>query len=233
MLIKHTGEIVREARLEDSLAKTGSGSEPQAWHFKTYNDAANYGIELVWPYEDLTIDPQNGPDFEYYTKLSEHFFGIVFPGYIQVPENHNLFIFQHHTHSVAWNMPRPISQMIEYDWWPLSPQVIFEIPSEPSAFIQNKPFAQAMAIPRRTYTVKEMTKEERKERELAAQYLEQHREEYVTRKMEHEGYAEQDNAYETLMHKQRASELPQAIKDQQHRSYSISKMGLGSGLPSI
>lgn len=217
MLIKHTGEMVREAQLDSSLAKTGSEHRPQAWHFKTYDDAANYGIELLWPYEDLTIDPKNDPDFEYYTKLSDHFFGVIFPGYIQVPENHNLLIFQHHTHSIDLNVPKPISQMIEYDWWPLSPQIIFEVSDRKSSFIQNKPFAQAIAVPRRAYTIKQMTKSEKEERSLAAQYLDQHREEYTTRKMEYEGYATQDNVYETLIHKHRASELPKAIKDQKQR----------------
>ncbi len=217
MLIKHTGEIVREARLESDLVKSKSENKPQEWHFKTYDDAANYGIELIWPYEDLTIDPKNDPDFEYYTKLSDKFFGIIFPGYIQVPENHNLLIFQHHTNSVTLDSPRPISQMIEYDWWPMSPQVLFEVLDYESSFIQNKPFAQAIAVPRRAYTIKEMTKIEKEEQEQSAKYLDQHREEYSTRKMEYEGYATQDNAYETLIHKHRTSELPKAIKDQKQR----------------
>ena len=221
MLIKHTDKMVRAAQFDESLVKLGDS--PQPWQFKQFQDATTYGVELLWPYEDTVVSraKKTRPVLEHYVRLTPNIFGIVFPGFLQVPENHNLLIFPHHTHSISEDAPpKPITHMVEFDWWPLSPQVMFEVPKKPKRFHKDKPFAQAIAVPRQEYTVKEMDYAEREQRVSACQYLKEHSDEFCTRKIANDQFADQDNVYERLTQMQRRSELPIEIKDQQRRPKS-------------
>ena len=213
--IEYTNDFVQNAQLDDDLVKVTE--EPQPWQFKQLQDAANYGVELLWPWSDTLITRDKGeePRNSYYLRLTKELFAFMFPGFLQIPDNHSLLIIPHYSHAIVDDPPpRPLTQMVEMDWWPNPMQIIFEMPTSSAWFRQDKPFAQALAVPRQGYTIKDMDTKEADRKQAAMHYIKKHRAKFCTRHIEHDGLADQDNVYERLAHMQRSGELPPEIKDQ-------------------
>jgi len=210
MLIHSNDGLIRELNFDDDFAKVGS--DPQLWQFKQFYDANSLGAEFVWPYSDW--DTSEEPKDCSVEWLSKELFAVNFPSHISVQENHSLFIFPHYTSYIVSNEiempPVAVPQLIEVDWWPGEIKVVFFC--NDCTFHKDKPFAQAIAIPRKDCEVKKMLKSEEERRGEARQFVETHKDEFVTRRTHVEGYSEQTNLYERLLYMKRAGKLPDEVK---------------------
>ena len=196
MLIESQGNVVRYTRLDNEIPKVGT--DPQPWQFKQFNDAAAMGVELVWPYPKFVLDHTTPPSEVEVKSLSEKLFSITLPAHVRVQEGYNLMIFPHHRYYVGdQNVPLPLLQVIEYDWWPKPIEIIFA--REQCWFEKDKAFAQAVVVPSREVT-------------SAEKFINEHQEEYITRQSQIGKFATQDNLYERLSHLHRSDELPAQIK---------------------
>jgi hypothetical protein len=218
MLIEHKGNIVRSARLADELSEVGS--DPQPWQFKQFNDATSLGVEFVWPYEDFDyIDAspssrQKPPDDVIFKQLSSSIFALNLPAHISVQEGYNLVVFPHHRSyfslSAFANNPIPLMQQIEADWWPGRIEIMFM--GKCCRFEKGQPFAQAVAMHKRDHLVKRMSTITEERIDKANEFLDKHRDEYITRTINIDGFSPQDNLYERLSHLNKSGQLPPEIK---------------------
>lgn len=215
MLIEHTGGIIRETQLHDSLVS--GKQDPKPWQFKQFYDVAANGVELVWPYAEWDTESQPPEDIQY-ERLSEHLFAINFPAHVRVQGSCNLFILPHHRAYIALaegdtSSPFAMTQTIEADWWPGQLRVIFA--NKKCVFEKGEPFAQAVVVSRRDHIEKQMAQSELEQRENALRYIEAHKDDYITRRMQVEGFASQDNLYERLSYLNKRDELPAQLKKKQ------------------
>lgn len=205
MIIKHSGEVLRELKLCEELA--AAGKEGQPWHFKQFYDAAIHGVELLWPYSFTKIEEFE--DQDWYQRVSEDLFMITFDEYITTKDGHSLFLFPHHKLNFIELSPEPLIQNIEYDWFPSKLQVVFKY--KECKFEKRQPFAQAIVVPRKEYVIKQMTDKEVGDIKAKEAFLIKNRSKYVIRTIQTE-YGIIDNAYEHLSHLNKSNELPSEIK---------------------
>jgi len=212
MLLEHEGDIIRELRFDEGLCKVGGN--PQAWQFKEVYDAATLGFELIWPYENCKVNKKLDNLSVEHRIMSKDLFAINFPSHIRVKESYNLFIFPHHTSFFAmssWStheVPIAIPQIIEADWWPGTLQVIFV--RRKATFEKGLPIAQGLVIPKRDMTLKTMDERTKKEVKQSWEFIQGHKEEYITRQMQVKGFDEQD--YARLSQINQSNKLPPQIK---------------------
>lgn len=210
MIIKFTGDVIRENRLSPDV--TSAGKELQPWQFKEFYDAATLGVEFIWPFKDFDVsnNKNNVKDIKV-EKLSDDFFAITFDSFITTQRGYSLFIFPHHTVYLDIakenKMPLVIPQVIESDWWTRSLRILF-VNKQNSVFRRNKPFAQGSLIPQRDYTFKKMSEEDIKRITESNEYLKEHEKDYVTREITKEGYANQNNLYQRLSSLNKRDKLP-------------------------
>ena len=205
MFIQHNGNVLREIQFDESLCEVGRN--PQVWQFKEFYDAATIGVELIWPYENYNRKRDTAP--VYIEQLSSELFKVNFPSHLRGKENCSLLLFPHYSTYLPRhkNTPFPIAQCIEFDWWPGKLNVIFV--ERNCIFKKGKPFAQGIVIPRKEYAVK---KNQLSEVEQASEFLDTHGNEYVTRRLQEDGFAEQNNLYERLSQLNKSGGLPNEIK---------------------
>jgi len=205
MLILCNNDLVRELRFHDELIKVGS--DPQPWQTKNFYDAAVTGAELLWPYADWnTTEEPEGFEIEW---VSDDLFAVSFPSHVSVMENHNLFIFPHHSSFIALSKDQPtpfaVPQMIEADWWPGELKVYFL--RRDCNFIKREPCAQALPVMRQDCTVSQMPKSEVEHRDNAIEFIREHEDQITTRKV-----GSRTNVYERLSHLKKSGDLPEEIK---------------------
>ena len=102
--------------------------------------------------------------------------------------------------------------MIEVDWWPKKVKLLF-VNKQNTTFNRGEAYAQAMCVPREEYTVKEMEDDEVKKMEKASEHLEEHKDEYITRKESFKKYADKDNLYESMSKRVLRDELPKELQE--------------------
>jgi hypothetical protein len=207
MLIRHSGDIIREIQFDEKL--TNVGQNPQPWQFKEFYDAATTGVEFIWPYSNFEY-PGSPPGETFVEKLSKDFFGITFQEHIRVMEMCNLFIFPHYSIYIAGEGPFPIVQSIEFDWWPGLLRVIFL--DKPCLFEKGRPFAQGVVLPRRDYTVKRMSSSETTNIAASNDFARQNADSYITRRAQEDGFELQTNLYERLSQLNQLGQLPPEVK---------------------
>lgn len=214
MLIQQTNQIAREAKLEENNAD----EKPALWEFKQIRDAMVLGVELIWPYKNTYYSKNTEwPDEVEFKNLSADCFSLIFPARISVQEKCSLLIMPY-TLAIKEqlkgkpedSLPVAMNQCIELDWWPGTLEVIFH--KAFCCFLKGQPFAQAIVIPRRDYTLKEMPLEEKLAKEKGEVFINKHAEKYITRRMHIDGYSEQTNLYDRLSQMNKDDELPVEIR---------------------
>jgi hypothetical protein len=215
MILEHDGEIVQELRFDERLCEVGSN--PQAWQFKEVYDAATLGFEIVWPHEDCVADDLDELPAEIeYDVMSDDLFAIRFPSHVRVKESYSLFVLPHHTSFFAmssWStheIPIAIPQIIEADWWPGQLRIIFV--RRKAKFEKGRPIAQGLIIPRRDISLKEMSKDKKEQLEASWKFVQDNKDQLVTREVEVGNFATQDNLYARLSQLNQSGSLPSQIK---------------------
>jgi len=220
MILEHDGEIVKDLRFDETLCNVSN--DPQAWQFKEVYDAATLGFEIVWPYDDWIVTKNSlkfSPEVNCQV-MSDKLFAIRFPSHVRVKESYNLMIFPHHTCFFAmssWgthDTPIAIPQIIEADWWPGHLQVVFV--RRKAKFEKGRPIAQGLVIPRRDISLKEMDKDRKEQLKASWEFIQHHKDELITRKVEIDNFATQDNLYARLSQLNSSGLLPPQIKERKN-----------------
>jgi hypothetical protein len=172
-----------------------SGSHEQPWHCIPFAEAARYGIELFYPYDNelrvsthkgrLILDGDFGPDpgtgvqwppfrtfgtayYTYQILLDLK----VEPGFAIRTEPHPRF-YTDPTDSVPIAVPALLR-----NWWPMMFFMVFKTPAPGATHIfrPGEPFAQIIVIPEEAnFELVEMDVEEAAERELQARRIQESR----------------------------------------------------------
>lgn len=212
MIIQYDGDIVKKMKFAEKLAN--DQPKPQIWQFKTFNDAAALGIELTWEYPNYKIGDENIPEGLVINKISDEFVKITFDAYITTSDSYNLFVFPHHLNYIEAihgnNLPTPIPQLIETDWWTEKVSIIFL--NQSVEFKTHQPFAQAICVPQRDSALKQMEGKEKQRIEQVNAWLNDNKHDYITREVVIDNYCKQDNLYERLSALNKMRELPSQIK---------------------
>ena len=208
MLVQHSGNILREIQFDESLAEVGKN--PQIWQFKEFYDAATLGVELIWIYDNYKNRDECPVIRE---QLSSELFSLTFDENIKIKEGCNLLLFPHSSCYLNKNLPIPIVQCIEFDWYPGKLKVIFV--ERNCIFKKGKPFAQGIVVPRKEYTVKKLSRNETNDVKVSEEFMVNNKDKYTTRKVVNEGFAEQNNLYGRLSQLNKNGVLPEEIKKKQ------------------
>ena len=207
MLVQHSGNILREIQFDESLAEVGKN--PQIWQFKEFYDAATLGVEFIWNY-DTYKNRDECPVIR--EQLSSELFSLTFDENIRVKESCSLLLFPHYSAYLPRNknIPNPIVQCIEFDWYPGKLKIIFV--ERNFIFKKGKPFAQGIVVPRKEYTVKKLSRNETNDIKASEEFMKKNADKYTTRRVVNEGYAEQNNLYGRLSQLNKNGVLPEEIK---------------------
>jgi hypothetical protein len=167
------------------------GSQEYAWHCVPFSEAAQYGVEAFYPYENelrvsakqgrLEFDGEFGPDpndgrqWPPFRTFGDEFYTYqilldlkVEPGWAIKVEPHPRF-YTDTTGSVPIAVPALLR-----NWWPMLFFLVFKSPAEGCTHIfrRGEPFAQFVAIPEESnFELIEMNEEEAAERELQARRI--------------------------------------------------------------
>lgn len=171
------------------------GSREYAWHCVPFSEAAQYGLEVFYPYDNelrvstedgrLVFDgdfgpaPDDGRLWPPFRTFGEHFYTYqllldlkVEVGLAIKIEPHPRF-YTDPTDSVPIAVPALIR-----NWWPMMFFLVFKSPTEGRTHIfrPNEPFAQFTVIPEESdFELIEMSDEEAAERELQARRIHESR----------------------------------------------------------
>lgn len=215
MLIKHKGEGIRQSKLnvDDALS-----SKPEPWQFPTFSNAANMGFELFWEYGNTYVDEFGESESDRHKKLSPDFFSLTLDLKIKTPKNQNILIIPHYklyiNENLNDNFPVVSMQTIETDWYPNNIEIIFTINPAGTFFEKGSPIAQGFCIPRREHTIKEMSGDEIKHNKRACKFIEENKNEYITRTEKFESFDGKDNLYEVLSSLALRNKLPKELQEE-------------------
>jgi hypothetical protein len=173
-----------------------SGSHEHPWHCVPFSESAQYGIELLYPYDNelrvttrngkLVLDGDFGPDpgtgvsWPPFRTFGEQFYTYqalldlkVEEGFAIRTEPHPRF-YTDPTDSVPIAVPALLRR-----WWPMMNFMVFKSPPEGRSHIfrPGEPFAQIVIIPAEAeFEIVEMGEEEAAERELQSRRIHASRE---------------------------------------------------------
>jgi hypothetical protein len=104
--------------------------------------------------------------------------------------------------------PIAVMQTIETDWYPKEIEIMFSNCEYGVRFEKGKPIAQGFCIPRREYTISEMSGDEIKQNKRANKFLEENEDKYVTREQ-----TSKNNLYENISNLALRDQLPDELKE--------------------
>lgn len=168
-----------------------NGSQEYAWHCVPFSEAAKYGIEIFYPYDqelrvstrdgrlildaDFREDPQDGRMVPPVRTFGEQYYTYqllldfkVEPGYAVKIEPHPRF-FTDPTDTAPIAVPALIR-----NWWPMIYFIVFKSPGEGRTHIfrRNEPMAQFVVIPEEfDFKLEPMSEEEAAEREMQSRRI--------------------------------------------------------------
>src|SRR5271157_5250773 len=171
------------------------GSHEYAWHCVPFSEAAQYGLEVLYPYDNelrvstkgghLAFDGDFGPPpgdgrlWPPFRTFGEHYYTYqilldlkVEAGFAIKIEPHPRF-YTDSTDSVPIAVPA-----LMRNWWPMMFFMVFKSPAEGRTHIfrSNEPFAQFTLIPEECdFELVKMSEEEAAERELQARRIHESR----------------------------------------------------------
>ena len=172
----------------------------QPWHSDPFVQAAETGVELLYPYEDAIIGACVAP----FEEVSDKYYQLSLD-VVSTPPGCNLFILPHYRYYMdPETTPLPLACWWGTDWWARPLVITFRRGQHPAVFKKGEPFAQALVMEKQTCTLSLLDGEKDK----AAAYIQQHADEYITRKWTTSTGAVQDNLYNVLANLQRDRKLP-------------------------
>ena len=164
-----------------------NGSHEQAWHCIPFSEAAQYGIELFYPFDSelrvtkrqgrVALDAEWGPDpgsginWPPFRPFGEAYYSYQLLLDLKVPEHMAVRTEPHPRYytSDADDVPLAVPALLRTNWWPMISFVIFKAPPEGGVHIfrPGEPFMQMIFVPADPdFDLIEMGEEEAAEREL-------------------------------------------------------------------
>lgn len=168
------------------------GSHEQPWHCVPFSESAQYGVELLYPFEEeLRVRTVRGrvrleadwgepadPDLIWppFRPFGEHFYSYQLSLDLQVPPGWSVRAEPHPRYFTdpTNTTPLAVPAMVRTEWWPMMFFCIFKAPPTgvTHVFRKDEPFMSFVVLPTDPDLVLEpMTEEEAAERELRARRL--------------------------------------------------------------
>jgi hypothetical protein len=143
------------------------GSHEQAWHCMPFVEAAQYGIELVYPYDnelrvtkrdghvvlngDFGSNPGTGVNWPPFRSFGENYYTYQLLLDLKVAEDMAVRIEPHPRFytSEADDVPLAVPALLRTSWWPMISFVVFKAPPEGGlhVFRPGEPFMQILILP--------------------------------------------------------------------------------------
>jgi hypothetical protein len=167
------------------------GSREQPWHCVPFSESAQYGIELIYPYDNelhvstrdgrLVLDgdfgpnPETGVEWPPFRTFGERFYTYQLLLDLKVAEGMAIRTEPHprfYTDPTD-SLPIALAALLRR-WWPMVNFLVFKSPAEGRTHIfrPGEPMAQIVVIPAEPdFEIVEMSEEEAAERELQARRI--------------------------------------------------------------
>jgi hypothetical protein len=173
------------------------GDRPMPWHCIPFVEASTYGLELLYPFAvechvknvggKIVFEgdwdkeqPPNDVQFPPFLSFAPGHFGFTSSMDIEAPPGHIIRLEPHprlYTDTTG-TVPLAVAGHIQSEWWPKIFFVVFKspLPGQEYIFREGEPYAQILILPRKvTYSVKEMSQQEKDVRLRRDHYISQHR----------------------------------------------------------
>jgi hypothetical protein len=171
------------------------GSHEYAWHCVPFSEAAQYGLEIFYPYDNelrvstkdgrLVFDgdfgpaPRDGRMWPPFRTFGEQFYTYQLLLDLKVEAGLAVKIEPHPSFYTdpTGNVPIAVPALMR-NWWPMMSFMVFKSPAEGGTqiFRPSEPFAQFTVIPEESnFELIEMSEEEAAERELQARRIHESR----------------------------------------------------------
>jgi hypothetical protein len=173
------------------------GSHEYAWHCLPFTEAAQYGIELFYPFDselrvsrqdgqlllegDFGPDPGTGVQWPPFRNFGDNYYTYQILIDIKVDEDFGVLTQPHprfYTDPTD-TVPVAVPALLRTSWWPMISFVVFKSPAEGRVhvFRPGEPFMQMLFVPvEPTFELVEMNEEEAAERELRSRRIHASRE---------------------------------------------------------
>ena len=163
------------------------GSHEYAWHCLPFAEAAQYGIELFYPFDnelrvtkrkgrvalesDWGPDPRTGIYWPPFRPFGEEYYSYQLLLDLRLPDDMAVRTEPHPRYytSAADDVPLAVPALLRTSWWPMISFVIFKAPPEglTHVFRPSEPFMQMIFVPTEAeFELPPMDEEEAAEREL-------------------------------------------------------------------
>lgn len=173
------------------------GSHEFAWHCMPFVEAAQYGIELFYPYDnelrvtkrnghvvleaDWGPDPDTGINWPPFRSFGENYYTYQLLLDVKVTDDMAVLAQPHSRYYTAENddVPLAVPALLRTSWWPMISFVVFKAPPEGHyhVFRPGEPFMQLLFVPADPeFELVPMDEEEAAEREMRGRRIHASRE---------------------------------------------------------
>lgn len=176
----------------------------QLWNWKPFCDFMDQSMQLIFDYDDAEITNNfEKPFFE----VSDDLYILKTKSIINTPLGYNLLILPlYHTK----DSPEVIPQSFETDWFPLPLNILFRRPKDKHVFLNGKPYAQIIPLPRINVSDASFGEEDKKKIQKAKQFIGNNKDKYITREIKI-GNWKQNNLYDVLSNLEKDEKLPREL----------------------
>jgi hypothetical protein len=164
-----------------------NGSHEQVWHCIPFTEGAQYGIELIYPFDnelrvtkrggqvqldgDFGANPETGMQWPPFRSFGENYYTYQLLLDLQVADDMAVRTEPHPRYYTDPNddVPLAVPALLRTSWWPMISFVVFKAPPEghTHVFRPREPFMQMIFIPAEAqFELAEMNEEEAAEREM-------------------------------------------------------------------
>jgi hypothetical protein len=163
------------------------GSHEYAWHCIPFSEAAQYGLELFYPYDnelrvtkrngrvvldgDWGRDPKTGVNWPPFREFGEGYYTYQLLLDLKVADDMAVLTQPHPRYYTGSDddVPLAVPALLRTSWWPMISFVVFKAPPEgrTHVFRPGEPFMQILFVPAEPeFELVPMSEEEAAEREL-------------------------------------------------------------------
>lgn len=168
------------------------GSHEYAWHCMPFVEAAQYGIELFYPFDvelrvtkrnghvvleaDWGPDPEIGINWPPFRSFGENYYTYQLLLDVKVTDDMAVLAQPHSRYYTAENddVPLAVPALLRTSWWPMISFVVFKAPPEGHyhVFRPGEPFMQLLFVPADPeFQLVPMDEEEAAEREMRSRRI--------------------------------------------------------------
>lgn len=168
------------------------GSHEYAWHCMPFVEAAQYGIELFYPFDtelrvtkrnghvvleaDWGPDPDTGINWPPFRSFGENYYTYQLLLDLKVTDDMAVLTQPHSRYYTAENddVPLAVPALLRTSWWPMISFVVFKAPPEGHyhVFRPGEPFMQLLFVPADPeFQLEPMDEEEAAEREMRSRRI--------------------------------------------------------------